>query len=284
MDVTFDLEGERCGDRHASSRLRRAWPSPAPRRRGRRPRLRPATTIVNGPVLTVPSSAFTSGSDALCPTGTVVWGGGVAWHGFARPGENINTTDPAGSAGWNSLVDNTTGFSNAFNVDAICARKPTGYKRVTRSKPNASGASTTASVTCPVNTVVLSAGVLSESDSSAVEVISLWPDSKTKVTALMANGSGSDTTMEVEAVCGREPARYKIVRQPDSLTAGTDTIGSAECPGGTSDLGNGIKVPEASENFVISGLTDDGAGGVYYSVENNGATTADYTIFAICAA
>ena len=245
----------------------------------------PGYAIVHGSVRTVPSSALTSGSDALCPTGTVVWGGGVALHGTIHTGEQINTSDAAGSAGWNSLVDNTTGFSQAFNVDAICAKKPTGYKLVSKSKPNVAGAESTASVTCPVNTVVLSAGVLSHSDSSAVAMSSLWPNSTTRVTGRMINASGSDTTMEVEAVCGHKPAKYTIVRTPESLSGDTDTIGVAQCPTGTSVLGEGINVPAGpGANFGIGALTDDGAGGVYFGTENSTTSTVDYTVDAICAA
>jgi hypothetical protein len=240
--------------------------------------------IVRGPFMTAPSSAFDTGSDTLCPTGTVAWGGGVEFSGIGGQGETIGTSDPAGSAGWNALVNNLSGNAASFSVHAICAKKPKGYTIATASAANPSGAQTTASVTCPANTVVLSAGILSESDSSSVGMTSLWPASSTKVTGKMLNASSSASTFQVEAVCGAKPAKYAIAKLV--VTEPTNSIleGGARCPTGTAVLGGGVNVASPGQNVVISADDDGGRTVSNATVTNLTTTSHKVTVYAICAA
>jgi hypothetical protein len=240
--------------------------------------------IVRGAIVTAPSSPLDTGSDTVCPTGTVVWGGGVEFAGVGGPGETIGTTDPAGSVGWNALVNNLSPNAASFSVHAICAKKPKGYTVVSMSAANPSGAQTTASVTCPANTVVLSAGILSESDASAVGMTSLWPASSTKVTGKMLNASSSASTFQVEAVCGAKPAKYTIAKLAVPLTPNTILEGGARCPTGTAVLGAGVNVASAGQNVVISALDDGGRTASNTTVTNLTTTSHNVTTYAICAA
>jgi hypothetical protein len=241
-------------------------------------------TIVRGAMMTAPSSPLDTGSDTLCPTGTVAWGGGVAFAGIGGQGETIGTTDPAGSAGWNALVNNLSGSAASFSVHAICAKKPKGYKIVTASAANPSGAQTTATVTCPANTVVLSAGILSESDASSVGMTSLWPASSTKVTGKMLNASSSASTFQVEAVCAAKPARYSIAKLAVTLNTNTILEGGARCPTGTALLGGGVNVASPGQNLVVSADDDGGRSASNVTVTNLTTTSHKVTVYAICAA
>jgi hypothetical protein len=240
--------------------------------------------IVRAPLMTAPSSALDTGSDTLCPTGTVAWGGGVAFPGVGGQGETIGTTDPAGSAGWNALVNNLSPNAALFSVHAICAKKPKGYTIVTASSPNPAGLITTASVTCPVNTVVFSAGILSESDAASVSMFSLWPASSTKVTGRMANDSSSDSTFQVEAVCGAKPAKYTIAKLAVTLPTNAVLEGGARCPTGTAVLGGGANVGSPGPNVAVSADDDGGRTAWNLTVGNQSTTSHKVTTYAICAA
>jgi len=240
-------------------------------------------TIVPGVITNAPSSALDSGADTLCPSGTVAWGGGVYFRGNEVPGETIGTTDDAGSAGWNTLVNNTSGSAQTFVVDALCAKKPTGYKVVSASVTNPAGAQTAVSVTCPAKTVVLSAGIYSTSDSSSVGMTSLWPASTTKVTGKMFNGSGSSASEHVEAVCGAKPAGYTIAKFAIPLAAGSDLEGGALCPSGTSVVGGGVNIASPGKNRPISANSDDGPTAWSVNLYNDTTTSVKVTTYAICA-
>jgi hypothetical protein len=240
--------------------------------------------IVSGAITSAPSSALDTGSDTLCPSGTVAWGGGVGFEGDQVVGETIGTSDAAGSAGWNALVNNASGSTQTFAVDAICAKKPTGYTLVSASATNPAGAQTAVSATCPAKTVVLSAGMFSTSDSSAVGMTSLWPASTTKVTGTMFNGSGSSATEHVEAVCGAKPPKYTISRFSIMLGPNTLLEGGAPCPSGTAVIGGGVNVASPGSNRPISESTDDLRTGWRLEVYNTTATAVKVTSSAICAA
>ena len=240
--------------------------------------------IVVGALTPAPSSPFDSGADTACPSGTVVWGGGARLAGTGRSGESLETTDPAGSAGWNALVNNTSGAAESFSVNAICAAKPTGYKVVTASASNPAGAQTTVSVTCPAKTVVLSAGSFSSSDSSAERLTALWPASKTKVTMRMVNQTGSAATVEAEAVCGKQPSKYTIVKIAGSVPANTSDESGPSCPAGTAVLGGGINPATPGASFSINALTPSDRHTWTVGSFNASAATVTYTGYAICAA
>jgi hypothetical protein len=240
--------------------------------------------IVKGTVSSAPQSMLETGDDTLCPSGTVAWGGGVAFQGNAEAGESIGTSDPAGSAGWNALVDNTSGAAQSFTVDAICAKQPKGYTTVSTSAANPAGAQTAASVNCPAGTVVLSAGILSQSDSSSVEMTSLWPAAATKVTGKMLNQSGAASTVQVKAVCGAKPAKYSIVKLAVTQPAHSLLKGGPKCPAGTSVLGGGINIASPGKNRNVSGSSDGGSGGWSLMDDNTAAGSVKITLYAICAA
>jgi hypothetical protein len=240
--------------------------------------------VVPGVITSAPSSALDSGADTPCPSGTVAWGGGVAFRGEGVAGETIGTSDDAGSTGWNTLVNNTSGAAQTFVVDALCAKKPTRYKIMTASASNPAGAQTAVSVACPAKTVVLSAGIFSTSDSSSVAMTSLWPASTTKVTGKMFNGSGSSATEQVEAVCGAKPAKYTIAKFAITLGAANELQGGAACPSGTSVIGGGVNVASPGKNRMVSANTDAGPTGWKLNLDNNTTTTVKVTTYAICAA
>src|SRR6266702_3015292 len=98
----------------------------------------PGYKIVRSGLLNAPPGGFDSGGSVACPAGTVVWGGGVAFSGGSNPTLTVNTSQPAGSGGWEARVNNTGITTVQFLVDAICANRPTGYKLVFRTVDNPS--------------------------------------------------------------------------------------------------------------------------------------------------
>ena len=214
----------------------------------------PGYKIVRGPLTPAPAGPLDSGGQVSCPAGTVVWGGGTAVQGVGGPTESINTSAPNGSAAWRARVNNTGVSTQQFGIDAICAKQPKGYTTTFAQIGNPQHTDAGATATCPANTVLLSGGVLSTSDSALTAVTSAFPASSTKFTAFVSNGTGVNEGLTVFAICGQKPAGYKIVRTtgttpPDGNPVAI--IGGASCPAGTSVIGGGVRVATPLPSTVI---------------------------------
>jgi hypothetical protein len=240
--------------------------------------------IVLGSLTPAPVSALDSGTETSCPSGTVVWGGGARFQASGGAGETVETSVPAEGVGWTARVNNTTGFSQNFAVNAVCAKKPKLYKLVSAQVDNPAGAQTSATVKCPANTVVLSGGTQSSADAATVETTRAWPASKTSFTGTMFNGSTGDAKLIVEAVCGTKPAKYAIAKYTQSDSPGvTDSTGSS-CPAGSSALGGGVKPAASGPTMQISSSYTENPNGWDVDITNTGSSSVQITTFAICAA
>ena len=83
--------------------------------------------VVNTPFQVAPTGAQST-AHVECPVGTVPLGGGV----FIQSNDtaaNINSSAPT-PTGWSGWVNNTSGATTFFQVQAICAKKPTRYSVV----------------------------------------------------------------------------------------------------------------------------------------------------------
>jgi hypothetical protein len=130
---------------------------------------------------------------------------------------------------------------------------------------------------------VLGGGIISNSDSVAVNINSTFPQNN-GWRADLNNNTTPDTTFDVQAVCGKKPRGYAIVTGPQVLNpAFTQTLATATCPDGT------VKLSGGDLSFSFSPAVDLGsASGTatgWETFENNGQffdTTVE--ALAVCAA
>src|SRR5262249_14418755 len=127
------------------------------------------------------------------------------------------------------------------NVTARPGVKPIAGYTVARSEvlPARSGTQARGHAACPPGTVVLSGGVLVDSESVLAGVNSTFPAGD-GWTVDVNNGSGFDTVFSVYAVCASPPKRYRVVQagRPSSPT-GSQTAADAQCPRGSLPVGGG---------------------------------------------
>jgi hypothetical protein len=244
----------------------------------------PGYTVVKGPMLPVPASTGDTSTTVGCPLGTVVWGGGAGFFTFPGSLLTVNTTAPFGAGMWTAHVGNLTGMLQQFQVDAVCAKKPTGYRIVTKTVDSPGVTQATATATCPAKTVVLGGGVTSTSTSAATHVLSDWAPKHTTFRAILWNGTGDDQMMTVSAICGKQPPGYIITRESGTVPpAGLDFAGGV-CPASTSVLSGGFKVSAANPGVRLDTSLPDGPQDWDIDFNNRGTTDVQLTTSAICAA
>jgi hypothetical protein len=244
----------------------------------------PGYTIVRSAPFSAPPGAFDSGGSATCPAGTVVWGGGVAFLGAFGPDLTVNTSQPAGSSGWEARVNNTGTTTPQFRVDAICADKPMGYRLVTKTADSPPNRQTHDTVTCPSPKVLLSGGTLSSDDQVTSFLTSAWPVSSARFTAYMVNGTATDQAFTVEAICAHKPVGYKIATNSAPVDPGATLSDGIACPSGTSVLGGGGQDPDHVKVVQVAGSIDESATAWDIGMNDDGQLVHQVNGYAICAA
>lgn len=244
----------------------------------------PGYQIVQAGPFNATPGTFDSGGSAMCPTGTVIWGGGVIFHGSSGPKLNVNTSEPFGTGGWEVRVNNTGTFTAQFGVDAICANKPTGYKIVFKTVDNPPNTQVHATVTCPAPKVLLGGGTLSTSDQTPAVLTSAWPRSSAKFTGYMDNGTATDAKFTVLAICGNKPAGYTIASNGSPVDPGNTLVDGIACPAGTSALSGGAQDTAHVPALQVAGSIDQGAFGWVIEMNNTGSSVQQVNGYVICAA
>jgi hypothetical protein len=203
--------------------------------------------VSSGPIPLRPDKVLDSGGQVTCPRGTVAWSGGASFTGGIPPvGDNINTSAPSGD-GWRARYNNTSGRSgDDFVINGVCAKAPHGYTQQFAVVDNPPMTQVSGVALCPTGTVLLGGGVFSTSDSVNAFATSAFPRGPHAYAASMWNGTNRDEKLNVFAICGAKPPRYKIVNRPvtTSVTAMTDIVAGAGCPMGTSVIGGGVKITD----------------------------------------
>jgi hypothetical protein len=239
--------------------------------------------VSSGPINAAPG-AFDTGGSVACPTGTVVWGGGAIFvDGFRGPTLTVNTSEPMESAGWEARVNNTGTTTAPFEVDAICAKKPNGYKIVFKAVDSPAGSQAQATAVCPSPKVVLGGGTLSTSDQAPAVLTSAWPAAPAKFKGYLYNGTPTDASLTVYAICGDKPTGYKIASNGGPFGPGT-LLGGAACPAGTSALDGGAQTVGHSPLVQVGGSIDDGATGWFIVMNNTTPSQQTANAYVICAA
>jgi hypothetical protein len=231
-------------------------------------------------------SGMTTGGSAVCPAGTVVWGGGASITGTNSLLGDINTSTPFGSGAWVADVNNTSGADLTFDVEAICANQPAKYAIESATADNPAGTQKYAQASCPKGTVVLGGGGISSSQDLAVDMNSSFPSVSKKhigswVTN-MNNGSGADANVEAAVICAKKPKSYKMVVTPSIVNpAGDQTSTSANCAAGM-PIGGG-PVADGAESGVAMGTTV-AYGTSWVVFENNTSLSPDsLSVYVLCA-
>ena len=236
--------------------------------------------------ITAPHGPFDAGGAVTCPTGKVVWGGGVVFSGgFAGIGNSINTSAPNGETMWKARYNNDTTRDINVAIQAICANRPRNYSIQFANAANPMHTQSHATAICPLNTVLLSGGVFSTSDVASVYTLSAFPMSQRKYRAVVWNGSDRDEQMSAFAVCARKPAKYVLTTRATSSDGGgpVTAIGGGQCPTGTSAIGGGTKVLMPNPAVYIGGGIVEPQMQWLSEVVNSATAPATTTLFAICA-
>ncbi len=212
-----------------------------------RPAMPPGYTVVVTRSVAAPNGVQSEGF-VLCPTGTVVLGGGESLNsagGSLRA--TVNSSWPGSSTSWDAQVDNFTGSAFTFDVWAVCAKQPKGYLIVTSAPvSNPRGMESSAGVTCPtgVGLEVLGGGGWSNAGSVDVNMNSSWPVKTTKPTTYSwrvqeNNTSTFDATVTAFAICGKEPGY--VISKGKAAPIGIGATGGAQaaCPATLVPMGGG---------------------------------------------
>lgn len=211
--------------------------------------------VSSGPVNAPPSTIVDSGGQVACPSGTVPWGGGVSFIASSNPtAGSINTSAPSVSNGWEARVNNTGTATVQFEVVAVCAQKPSGYKIVSHTVVNPATTLTSTAARCPVGKVLLAGGLFSTSGAASVQSPSAWPVSTTKYKAVLWNGSTTSASLTAYALCAFKPAGYALGSDSATAPSGSLIDAAAPCPSGTSVLGGGVQLasPQAADELFAS--------------------------------
>jgi hypothetical protein len=199
-------------------------------------------------------------------------------------GANVNESAPNGNS-WVAYVNNNGSSSTSFSVYAVCAKPRAGYTVRSASFTNFANSEVIGdSVQCPSGTKVLGGGSSNPATSLLVNLNTTIP-SGNGWRVDQNNGTSSDTTITIFAVCSKYGAKqhYGIhVGTAVDNPAGTERNAFVNCPSGQSSLGGGIFATNGSVAVNINSTSPVTGGWSNY--ENN-ASGADDTItpYVICA-
>ena len=222
-----------------------------------------------------------------CPSGTVVWGGGVFIDDPSNLDLTINDSIPdADGGGWQVTVNNATETETDSEIFALCADQPASYSiEDTGAAENPGGSDTLATTSCPAGSVVLGGGGYTSEPSTSVSLNSSWPTSSKRIDSwdvYVNNRSVLQEVIVAYAVCGKKPKGYRMVigTTADNLT-GQDTGAVTTC-GAAVPISGGVYTTSADLNVNVHSTYP--AGIEWNSDENNGSESDEMmTPFAVCA-
>lgn len=245
--------------------------------------------VVGSGNIDVPSGREAGGT-VDCPSGTVVWSGGVSTSG--EMGENLNGSypDPTNSSIWRAWVNNSSSEDESFRVWVVCADQPSKYATEVSSLFPADADTVTNGIeACPKGTVVLGGGAAAGSAATTVNLGDSYPTTggkkgRTSEWAASIDNDGPSTGLQVMAVCGKKPKSYSVLTGPPVDNA-SNSNGVAESPG----CARGVVIGGGLTAFGILGVsmneTVPYGSDSWISFENNASGSDDsITPYGICAA
>ncbi len=251
-----------------------------------RPAMPPGYTVVVTRNVAAPNGRQSEGY-VLCPTGTVVLGGGEDLAGGLDA--TVNSSWPGSSTSWDAEVNNSTGSATTFDVWAVCANQPKGYLIVNSTASNPPGTESAAGVACPtgLGLKVLGGGGWSNAGSVDVNMSSSWPVTTTKPTTASwrveeNNTSTFAATVEAFAICGKEPGYVISKGKAAPIGIGARGEGVAACPATLVPMGGG---PRDKNGSVFTDINSSvpAFGGWDVDISNADTITHTIRVYVTCA-
>jgi hypothetical protein len=172
-----------------------------------------------------------------CPTGTVPLGGGVFVQSNSTAA-NINSSAPT-PTGWSGWVNNTSGATTFFQVQAICARAPTRYSVVTSAENVPGQSHLEVFAECPKGTKPLGGGGFTSSLGLSVNLSGSYASGQ-GWRSILHNQGLTTTLLQTYAICGKVKG-YTVAVGPEVGTPGaTQTQVFVACPAPTVATGGGV--------------------------------------------
>ncbi|HKP17736.1 MAG TPA: hypothetical protein VJT84_04595 [Gaiellaceae bacterium] len=150
--------------------------------------------------------------------------------------------------GWKAWVNNTSGGATTFNVTAVCAAQPLGYKIVAKTVTTTPIWNDTATANCPAGAAALSGGGLASSRDLRTNLNSSHPTVgefygrpagwQTDLNSYYNTGAAKKLTTYV--VCAKPaPAGYTTGGDTFTVATGAQSGATTACPSGGVATGAG---------------------------------------------
>lgn len=187
-----------------------------------------------------------------CPKATVPIGGSVFADSSPELRVNVSGSFPFGGF-WAGEVTNSSTTSTTFEVVAVCANRPTGYKVVhSASVANPALAQSQAATTCPAGTMPLGGGGAPASSSTDITMNGTAPSGSSWIVR-QNNTGATPTSFEAVAVCGKLHG-YRVVKgKPFTVASGGQAGSFATCPAPTVPIGGGVLTGRSSVGVSFQG-------------------------------
>jgi hypothetical protein len=193
-------------------------------------------TVVTSPFQVAPTGGQSFGH-VDCPAGTVPLGGGVLIESNFTAA-NINGSIPT-PTGWSGWVNNTTGFTTFFQVQAICAKQPKGYTVVTSAENVPGQSHLEVFAECPKGSKPLGGGGFTSSLSTSVNLSGSYASGQ-GWRSILHNQGVTTTLLQTYAVCGRVKGYFVAVGPEAGTPGGSQTQLFVSCPAPLVPLGGGV--------------------------------------------
>ncbi|MFZ0664722.1 MAG: hypothetical protein WAM97_03140 [Acidimicrobiales bacterium] len=241
---------------------------------------------LQGYAVKIASGTAANGAQAAlsvsCPSGTVVYGGGVALKPHVR-GADVQDSYPASTTAWTGGVNNDSGSAATFNVYAICADEAPGYTMVqTPQTSNPAGKDTLVQSDCPNGTVDFGGGVMTTSSSLSVNLDEDMADgpvqNSRKVFSWIAdidNESSGGNTAVGYSICGNDLKGFQFVPASVSIPGGTDGSWTLSCPTGLVPLSGGGGADAITKPLDVLMNSSYPARGLWKTYFNNNLSSTD---------
>jgi len=214
-------------------------------------------------------------SEASCPSGSVVVGGG-----FVASGSMIVYNSSPISGGWRAHARNASATNQLLNTYAICLYNTGGSSaRVSNQANVPAGGNASAVATCPSGSIVTGGGFASNPSRHWV-----YATSKTGNgwETWARNISGSDQQLTAYAVCLSDvTATTSQVFALSTISGNSSSGGEVACPTNTLVTGGGYRLSTALEIFNSSMMPSDSTKWRAYA-KNNAASPRMINTYATC--
>jgi hypothetical protein len=239
-------------------------------------------SVVQSATISAPSGTRTNG-EALCPAGTVAWGGGASIASTSTS-VSLGNSFPfggGGNNGWFVTVSNQSSATVTFVVQTVCAAMPRKYRIVTSTPFTAPAAGQLAArAKCPGTAAVFGGGSISQ---NAVTISSAYPGSdKRSWNDSVNNPTTAAASFQVVMVCGRAPSGATLsAGTVVSAPKHTQKTATVACPAGKPLAGGALSSSTSTAVTLSSSVAT--ANGWSVAESNGSGAAASVQAYVICA-